>query len=117
MSIYNTDPAVVQAGILRLWIVGSTYTLWGLSDVLMGGIRGYGISLSPMLINLVGTCGVRLIWIALLDTPNVSEGWVHFSFPMSWVCLLAVLAPYWIHLRRKEARMLASEGTTEIPDA
>lgn len=117
VSIYNTDPAVVQAGILRLWIVGSTYTLWGLSDVLMGGIRGYGISLSPMLINLVGTCGVRLIWIALLDTPNVSEGWVHFSFPMSWVCLLAVLAPYWIHLRRKEARMLASEGTTEIPDA
>ena len=113
VGVYNTDPAVIRAGVQRLWIVGSTYTLWGVADVLMGGIRGYGISISPMLINLVGTCGVRLVWIGLLDTPAVSPAWVHASFPISWVCILAVLAPYWVRLRRREARAPAAPETSE----
>ena len=58
IALYNEDPAVIAAGVHRLWTVASVYTLWGIADVLMGGIRGYGRSVAPMVINLLGTCGV-----------------------------------------------------------
>lgn len=104
IGIYNTDSAVIQAGTQRLLIVGSTYTLWGIADVLMGGIRGHGITLAPMVINLLGICGFRLLWISLLDTPFVDVGWVYASFPISWACILFVLTPYWFHLRKENGK-------------
>lgn len=101
ISLYNEDPAVIAAGVQRLWMVGSLYTLWGIADVIMGGIRGYGISIAPMVINLLGTCVVRLAWIAFLDVGKVDVALVYASFPLSWVCILLVLIPYWGILRRK----------------
>ena len=101
ISLYNEDPAVISAGVQRLWMVGSFYTLWGIADVIMGGIRGYGISIAPMVINLLGTCVVRLAWIAFLDVGEVDVMLVYASFPLSWVCILLVLIPYWGILRRK----------------
>ena len=115
IALYNEDPAVIAAGVHRLWTVASVYTLWGIADVLMGGIRGYGRSVAPMVINLLGTCGVRLVWISLLEAGTVDVAWVYASFPLSWVCVLSVLIPYWLILRRRTAPAQLSAGGAERP--
>lgn len=101
VSIYNNDPAVVQAGIARLWTVVPFYLLFAAGDVLVGVIRGCGAAVAPVIINLLATCALRLAWVQMLDTSVVSVTWVYASYPVSWAVLLLTLAAFWLFLRRK----------------
>ncbi len=102
IGIYNEDAAVIAAGVERLHIVASVYILYGMSDVFVGAIRGHGVPIVPVVINLLGAVAFRLVWIAWLDTSVYGVEWVYYSYPISWVLILAALAPFWIYLRRKE---------------
>lgn len=104
ISIYNADPAVVAEGSLRLWTVATLYVVFGLADVLMGAIRGYGIPIAPVVINLLGTCVLRIIWIQLLDTSRYGVEYVYLSYPITWIVILVALSGFWIYLRWKEKR-------------
>ena len=99
IGIYNTNPEVIAAGVRRLQIVASTYVIYGVADVLTGTIRGYAVSVAPMLINLFCTCVSRVVWIQIFSRRGIE--WVHASFPMSWVLLTATLILYMLHLKRK----------------
>lgn len=101
VSVYNNDPAVIQAGAERLWTVVPFYVLFAAGDVLVGVIRGCGASIAPVVINLLATCVLRLAWVHLLDTSVVSVIWVYASYPISWAALLLALAAFWLYLRRK----------------
>ncbi|MCQ5130963.1 MATE family efflux transporter [Butyricicoccus faecihominis] len=113
ISIYNSDPAVITAGAERLVIMATPYVIFGCADVLVGAIRGYGYPIAPVIINLLGTCGFRLLWISLLDTSKVSVHWVYMSFPISWVLISLALIPFWIYLRRREHRVGPRSGHPE----
>ena len=56
-------------------------------DVLSSFLKGMGYSLLPMVLSLVGICGVRLFWIyAIFPMPEFStyQG-LMISYPASWV--------------------------------
>ena len=101
VGIYNSNPAVIQAGAERLYIVASVYVIFGVADVLVGAIRGCGVPIVPVVINLVGTCLFRLAWIAWLDTSRYGVEWVYFSYPISWVLILIALVPCWFRIRHR----------------
>jgi putative efflux protein, MATE family len=104
ISIYNSDPAVISAGVQRLMTVAVLYVIFGVADVFIGAIRGYGIPIVPVVINLIGTCVFRLLWVTFLDTSSHGVQWVYASYPISWIIVASTLAIYWIHLRRKEKK-------------
>ena len=66
LSIYSRSPEVIEAGLVRLGIVSRTYALCGMMDVMVGGLRGIGYSVTPMLVSLIGACGLRLLMIATI---------------------------------------------------
>lgn len=98
ISIFNTDPRVVEAGVQQLHWNITLYAVFGLADVLVGCIRGFGITLAPMLINLLGTCAFRVLWILWIQVPSVPVTYVYASYPMSWTVILVILAAYWKYL-------------------
>lgn len=102
VSIYNTDPAVIEAGSRRLWTVATFYVIYGMADVLIGAIRGYGMPLAPVIINLLGTCLFRIVWIGLLDTSYHPVEYVYLSYPLSWAIILVALSGFWFWLCRRE---------------
>lgn len=102
VSIYNDNYAVIQAGSERLRIIAGLYVIFGIADVLVGVIRGYGAPIAPVIINLLGTCVFRLIWISLLDTSTVDVKWVYVSYPISWGIILIALSFFWIWLRYRD---------------
>ena len=102
VGIYNSDPAVIEAGAVRLAYVASLYVIFGVSDVFVGALRGFGAPIAPVVINLLGTCVFRLVWVAVLDTSRVGVEWVYLSYPISWTLILLALAPFWFILRRKD---------------
>lgn len=116
VGIYNQDPAVIQAGAERLRLVGALYVIYGVADVLIGAIRGCGIPVAPVVINLLGTCVFRLVWVALLDTSTMGVVWVNLSYPASWLAITVALGIFWRRLRRKMADTCAGPAASSIEE-
>ena len=61
ISLYSKVPEVIACGSTRVRYICSLYFLCGLMEVCNAGMRGLGASLSPMIISMVGVCGLRNI--------------------------------------------------------
>ena len=87
LSIYITDSAeAISWGLVRLSIIAQFYFLCGLMDVSTGALRGMGASVSPMIITVLGVCGIRIGWVMTVfripqfHTPQS----LYFSYIISW---------------------------------
>ena len=98
LHFYSTDEAVVAAGLSRMQIICTAYFLCGIMDTLASCLRGRGYSVIPMIVSLVGSCLLRLVWIATIFRMFRSTGTLYISYPLSWaltagvhlICLLVV---------------------------
>lgn len=103
LGIYSSSEEVIQTGMVRLRIIGITYALCGIMDVLVGALRGIGYSIMPMIVSLVGACGLRLIWIAtVFQIPAYhSQTTIYMSYPITWTITLTVHALCFLWARRR----------------
>ena len=85
LRIYSKDEAVIAAGLQRLSWVCRPYFICGIMDVLVGGLRGMGLSLMPTIVSLIGVCGLRLLWIATIFVKYRSLEILLISYPVSWI--------------------------------
>ena len=122
LAIYTTSPAVIDAGLIRMRIICTTYAICGMMDVMVGGLRGIGYSVMPMLVSLVGACGLRLLWIAtIFQLPQFHTiQMLYWSYPVSWTITVAVhvLCFLWA-LKRVKRHLLAEGGPVsgaEVPE-
>lgn len=88
LSIYITDSQeAIDYGMIRLAFICLPYFLCGLMDVTTGALRGLGTSVAPMLISVIGICGIRLVWISTIfqmsayHTPQI----LFASYGISWI--------------------------------
>ncbi|MBQ3024018.1 MAG: MATE family efflux transporter [Spirochaetaceae bacterium] len=103
LSLYTQNSDVIASGMERLKIICTTYALCGMMDVMGNSIRGIGHSVLPMIVTLLGACGIRILWISTIfliprfHTCNV----IFISYPISWgVTFLVHLICYFI-LKKK----------------
>lgn len=91
LSLYapGNEPAI-EAGKVRLLIVGGTYFLCGLMEVGCGAMRGMGSSVVPMVVSLVGSCVFRIVWIYTVFAWHHTTTTLYISYPLSWILTAAV---------------------------
>ena len=105
LSIYITDSAeAIAYGITRMTYICLPYFLCGIMDVTTGALRGMGVSFAPMIISIMGVCGIRIGWIYTIF--RVEEfhtlDCLYFSYPISWIITFSVqLAVYLIILKKR----------------
>jgi putative MATE family efflux protein len=87
LSIYITDSAqAISYGMIRMTYLALPYFLCGLMDVSTGALRGMGASFTPMVISVLGVCGIRIGWIMTIfrvpqfHTPQC----LYISYAISW---------------------------------
>ena len=85
LSIYTTDPAVIDYGLIRMDVIFPTYFLCGTMEVVVGSLRGMGYSVMPMTVSLLGACGFRILWIMTVFAANHTPGVLYTSYPVSWL--------------------------------
>lgn len=94
LGIYSPSTEVIAAGMARLKIICTVYALCGVMDVLVGALRGIGYSVVPMIVSLIGACGLRLLWVATIfkipQYHNLTT--VYLSYPITWTITLTVHA-------------------------
>jgi len=104
LGIYISDsPEAIQYGMIRFAWVSVPYFLLGLLDVSTGGLRGYGQSLGPMIVSVLGICGVRVLWVlAVFPIPAFhTPQWLYVSYPISWIITLIVQMILFFRIRNK----------------
>ncbi len=105
LALYNSDPQVIEYGVLRLAIILPTYFLCGMMDVMVGQLRGVGYSIMPMIVSLTGACLFRVAWIYLIFPFDPTLTNLYTSYPISWGLTFAVhLICYLIAAPRKLRR-------------
>jgi putative MATE family efflux protein len=113
LSIYTSDPQVIQYGLERMMFVCLPYFLCGIMDTLVGSLRGMGYSIMPMIVSLTGACVLRIVWIMTIFQMNPTLSTLFLSYPVSWfVTALAHFICYLIvHHRfmKKHAAEMAEE--------
>lgn len=114
LTIYSSSSAVIAVGVRRLSIICVTYFLCGAMDVMVGALRGIGYSVLPMMISLIGVCGVRVLWIFTvfrIERFHTLET-VYLSYPITWSISITVLTVSFIIARRRMIKKAKSN-----PDA
>ena len=112
LSIYITDSAEAIAwGLVRMKVICRFYFLCGLMDVSTGALRGLGASVSPMIISVLGVCGIRIGWIATIfqiprfHTPES----LYSSYIFSWSLTFLIQMYAFLKIYKKHTRNLLPE--------
>ena len=98
----------------RLNIIARTYALCGMMDVMVGALRGLGYSVMPMIVSLIGACGLRLLWIftffRMERFHNVTS--LYLTYTWSWIITLSAHVICWLIVRRKLGRQWSSKNVS-----
>lgn len=103
LSLYTDSPAVMDAGFVRMGYVSLPYFLCGMMDVMVGALRGLGYAILPMIVSLVGACGLRLLWIfTFFRTPMFHEPrYLYITYPVSWTVTFLTHVICYIIVKKK----------------
>jgi putative MATE family efflux protein len=101
MSLYNSDPQVIENGLIRMNIILPTYFLCGLMDVMVGQMRGIGYSVMPMIVSLTGACLLRIVWILTIFAADRTLVMLYLSYPVSWFVTFAAHFACYLVVSRK----------------
>ncbi|MEG2560984.1 MAG: MATE family efflux transporter [Clostridia bacterium] len=117
LKVYNTDPEVIKFGVQRLLVIGTTYFTCGLMEVLVGSLRGIGLSFTPMFVSIVGVCGVRILWIYTVFAATHNLIALYLSYPVSWVITVIIHFVTLLIARNKAfARLEKNKGNKDNND-
>jgi putative MATE family efflux protein len=83
LALFDSTPEVVSVGYTRLIMVFSAYAFSMLYEVMSGYLRGFGISLVPALLTVVGVVGVRITYIQLVFPYHRTFGAIMIIYPIS----------------------------------
>lgn len=104
LGIYISDSQeAIRYGMTRFLNVSVPYFILGLMDVSTGALRGYGKSLGPMIISVLGICGIRLLWVfTVFQMPAFhSPQWLYLSYPVSWIVTLVIQMALFFRVRNQ----------------
>ena len=110
LKIYTSEPDVIQCGLEILAITTVPYFLCGIMDLLPGALRGMGRSAVPMVLSVIGTVGIRILWVYVFFPQHRSLYFLFISYPGSWIVTIAMQAICFIFVRKQCIRQLKTAG-------
>ena len=107
LTLYTNNPAVIDAGMIRMRIICTLYAICGMMDVMVGSLRGMGYAIMPMIVSLIGACGLRLIWIFTFFRMEMfhTQASLYLTYPVSWLITFLTHVVCFVIVRRRLAKV------------
>ena len=71
--------------LVRMLYICCPYFICGVMEALVGVLRGLGSSVIPMVTSIVGACGLRLVWVAVVFPVYRTPACLYLSYPVTWI--------------------------------
>ena len=106
LTIFNSDPEVVETGYIRLMMIMVSHSFSLLYEVMSGYLRGFGISLAPALLTVLGVCGIRIAWIQFVFPHSQTFRTIMTVYPVSLsaTTVLVLIALLVAHPAKRKAK-------------
>ena len=101
LGLYTTDAQAIEAGMVRVMIMGFLYCTNGMQHMMGGVMRAHGYSLLPTAVTFIGICGFRIFWIFTVFASHRSLEILYASYPISWVITFIAQGSCYLLLRNK----------------
>lgn len=101
LRLYTTDEAVLVFATQRLLIATTLELLTSTYEISAGAMRGLGHSLLPAIITCVGSCLLRLVWIATACRLVHDFSLLMIIYPISWVITGTAMLTAYFCIRKK----------------
>lgn len=99
--LFVSDTAAVQMAVdMMHWIAPFYITCIG-GELLSSIIRGTGDSFLPMILTMVGTCGMRILWIMTVSRWNPGIRTVIMGYPFTWIVTTVLFIIYYFIVRKR----------------
>ena len=102
LSLFTTEAAVRDAGMVRLTIMAFSYWVSAFMDGSIAASRGLGRSVVPTFIVIMGSCVFRIVWIYTIFAYFGTIGSLYLLYVFSWTITAAAEMAYFIYVYRKE---------------
>lgn len=99
--LFTSDPLVIPIVARRTLIIMSLHWLLGTYEITGCTLRGYGKSLVPALLTVIGTCLVRIFWVYLVNNYFYSFDMLLLVYPISWTITGTLVITYYFITRKK----------------
>lgn len=84
------DQAVFEMAVRKFNILGYSYGLLALMNVMSGALRGIGASFINMITAIMGVCGIRILWIFTAFRRIGTFDSLFYCYPLSWAGTFAI---------------------------
>lgn len=101
LRLYTTDEAVLVFAAQRLLIATTLELLTSTYEISAGAMRGLGHSLLPAIITCVGSCLLRLVWIATACRLVHDFSLLMIIYPISWIITGTAMLTAYFCIRKK----------------
>ncbi len=111
IRIYTSDPEAIEFAMLRLRYVLLFEMLTCFYEIAGGVLRGIGNSLLPAVMTLIGSCGLRLVWVyTVFRLFSTDFRMLIIIYPITWLVTgVAVLISYFVITKKKYKRHITAE--------
>ena len=108
LSLFTTDPAVVEAGMQRLIIMGLSYPISAFMDCTIAASRGLGHTVVPTVLVILGSCVFRVIWVYTVFAYFHTVESLYLVFVCSWLVTALAETIYFVRCYRKQMAVFSA---------
>ena len=91
LALFNRDPEVIACGYTRLVVIFFAYAFSMTYEMIAGYLRGFGLSMVPAVLTMLGVCGVRIVWVYTAFAANRTFDTLLLAYPLSLAVTAALL--------------------------
>ncbi len=93
--LFTDDTAVITYAVEMLWYFAPFYVVWAFIEVLSNSLRGAGDAVRPMLITILGVCGLRVLYCVFVIPRWHTVMGVSMCYPFTWIATALAFIVYY----------------------
>ena len=105
LSLFTTEPAVAEAGMQRLLVMGLSYPISAFMDSTIAASRGLGRTIVPTFIVIMGSCVFRVVWVYTVFAFFGTLLSLYLLFVCSWTITAIAEVIYFARVYKEQMRI------------
>ena len=105
LALFTTEPAVIDAGMKRIRVMGLAYCISAFMDCTIAACRGLGETVVPTILVVLGSCVFRVIWVYTIFAHFHTIPSLYLLYPFSWGLTAIAELIYFARVYKKAMRI------------
>lgn len=105
LSLFTTEPAVIDAGMKRVMVMGWAYCISAFMDCTIAASRGLGKTVVPTIIVILGSCVFRVVWVYTIFAYFHTIPSLYLLYPCSWTLTALAEIVYFAHCYKQSMKI------------